>query len=1716
MIPCLGGYMGKDIFSKKSRFSIRKLNIGVCSVLLGTLIMIGHTAQADETTSDGATVATTAVSASQGDGASTTTPPITAPESAATTTVAPAATETVTSMSVAPTTSVAPSVAVSSEAPASTSATSSAPASSAATSTSPVVASEVPGSTNVSTAKPATASEASRSVTASTASVTTASSENAIANNVTVSETANVPRVRRRRDTGGTSRSVDETRLDRVTVTKDNFDSFFKEGGTANYDETSGTIKLTDDVSGQVGSAYLRFKIDPREDFTFTGKVDIGDKYEGHTVGSRLGGDGVGFVFHTGNVDTIGQSGASIGMGTIKNAFGFKLDSWHNTSNPNANQNASADPRYGGNAWRSNAFGSFYSSNNAGRVTTSSSAAKALNPKPNGEWVDFKIEYKGQSKEFIVTYGSEKWSTNLKTANASIMEPTAKTALNNSNATYALSFLGSTGSGTNLQRVQIEKFEFTAPQIVQVAFYDEAGNELAASSAIPGDRDQVVNLSNIEAVQKAITKLKTKGYTLKEVNSDKAETYNSGANTVTLRSGGQLLKYVFAVPTPEVTKTLPSDGGMLRNGGIKSTDRTLSGTGTPGATINIKVAGNTVVDNVTVESNGKWTATLPTGLNSNVTTQDQLVPKDSLVVTQKIGVSESEAATVDVALGESSVVPSTESKDQQSIVAETTTVTLKVPHDAGVTYFDYPKTGGRSEVAIKRDSIPGAWASKDASKAVVTSYSTDGFVDTIVLEMKEQIQPGKAKVISNIKETKYSSPVGWKEINVEEKPDTTPPVAPTVNSVKVGATNLTGTAEANSTVEATLPNGSKVTATAGSDGSFTIPVSGLNEGDTISVTATDAASNKSTPSVVTVKENVRPVVNIPYDDKANQIIYLYSGEENNIELKVTDNSGNIAKAFLVFAQDNRTGLGTEDAGYLNGKTKSALYLKANRFGSETTATEANPAIIKLTANIPNGSYTDGTGMTRYIYAEDLAGNTNYDSVGAAGDTGAPGRIRFVWKPQTFKYNVQAPSTPIVTNTVPSAADLANAVKVANPTFSDKIDSVTLNGTNVTVTYKDGSTDTLSAASVFDIEAVAPSVTPVKNPSSLTTPEKDAVKAAVKVANPDATTVVVGNDGSTTLTYSNGSTANLTPAQTVKAADANGVQEPAAKTPVQNTSALTQPEKDAVKSAVETANPSATKVEVGDNGDTTVTFPDGTTATLTGDKTVYVSDNGELPDSIDLPKLIITKWVDENGNELKPTDAKAPVELGGANEALEHGEIEGYVFDRTVTDKVEGTVTHIFKRVKAEADTTAPTAPVVNPVKAGDTAVTGTAEAGSTVEVTLPDGSKVSATAGQDGNYSVSVSGLKEGDTVSVTATDEAGNKSDATTATVAKADDKTAPDAPVVNPVKAGDTAVTGTAEAGSTVEVTKVSATADQDGNFSVPVSGLNEGDTVSVTATDKAGNTSNPTSVTVGKGTDTTAPTAPVVNPVKAGTTAVTGTAEAGSTVEVTLPDGSKVSAKADQYGNFSVPVSGLKEGDIVSVTATDEAGNTSNPTSVTVGKGLDTTAPAKPVVDTDLTGKAGTRTPIDVIAEPGTKIELFDKDGNKIGEATADTNGKATIIPTVAIPEGNVTARATDSSGNVSDASAPMLATRGGSTDTFNNSKGSDVTPTVVKPSPAVDVQAVDSSDKHMNLKARATISAAQKDASTLPATGEEASTAAVVLGGVLAAFGLTLAGKRKKED
>ena len=270
--------------------------------------------------------------------------------------------------------------------------------------------------------------------------------------------------------------------------------------------------------------------------------------------------------------------------------------------------------------------------------------------------------------------------------------------------------------------------------------------------------------------------------------------------------------------------------------------------------------------------------------------------------------------------------------------------------------------------------------------------------------------------------------------------------------------------------------------------------------------------------LVESNDKIKPIVEIPYDNPARQEIYVYSGENNDITLKAWDNSGKISKLHLAFAADNRQGLGTEDS-YLNGKTRSALYLKATKIHADTPASQNSPAILKVTGEIPKGQFNEQSGqISRYLFAEDPSGNTNYEHVGHANDVGAPGRIRFVWKPQTFKYDAQAPGTPLLLDHA-DATQIENAVKQANPTFSDKIKSVTVNGNNVIVTYKDDSTDRLDASKVFKVRDSKPTSPMAIAPSDGTvtvTPTGDADKVTVNYTdeqqNSKVVTVVKAKNG----------------------------------------------------------------------------------------------------------------------------------------------------------------------------------------------------------------------------------------------------------------------------------------------------------------------------------------------------------------------------------------------------------------------------------------------------------------------------------------------------------------------------------------------------------------------------------------------------------------------------
>ena len=409
-----------------------------------------------------------------------------------------------------------------------------------------------------------------------------------------------------------------------------------------------------------------------------------------------------------------------------------------------------------------------------------------------------------------------------------------------------------------------------------------------------------------------------------------------------------------------------------------------------------------------------------------------------------------------------------------------------------------------------------------------------------------------------------------------------------------------------------------------------------NPGKNISIstdgtaTLTDPKTNISHQisgdKLVESNDKIKPTVEIPYDNPVRQEIYVYSGETNNITIKVKDNSGKISKSYLVFAANDRRGLGAEDNSYLGGGSSNGLYLTATKIHSDTPTSENQPATITVSGNLNNQPFTGEKSITRYVFAEDPSGNTNYDHVGRTDDTGALGRVKFVWKSQTSKYDAQAPGTPVLLDNA-DATQIENAVKQANPTFSDKIKSVTVNGNNVIVTYKDDSTDRLDASKVFKVRdskptpptATAPSdgtvtVTPTGDADKVTvnyTDEKEQNKTVTVVKDKNGTwsssdkPVGVTVDSSTgqllipaegvkdksqvTATATKGDSHPSEPTTvTAQAKDFTPVK-PDEKVVVQDKSHLTPEERKQVEDKVKSKNPGKT-VTVGDDGTATVTDP----------------------------------------------------------------------------------------------------------------------------------------------------------------------------------------------------------------------------------------------------------------------------------------------------------------------------------------------------------------------------------------------------------------------------------------------------------------------------------------------------------------------------------------------
>ncbi|MDQ0428794.1 hypothetical protein QOZ98_001621, partial [Planomicrobium stackebrandtii] len=371
------------------------------------------------------------------------------------------------------------------------------------------------------------------------------------------------------------------------------------------------------------------------------------------------------------------------------------------------------------------------------------------------------------------------------------------------------------------------------------------------------------------------------------------------------------------------------------------------------------------------------------------------------------------------------------------------------------------------------------------------------------------------------------------------------------------------------------------------------------------------------------------------------------------------------------------------------------------------------------------------------------------------------------------------------------------------------------------------------------------------------------------------------------------------------------------------------------------------------------------------------------------------------------------------------------------------------------DKTAPALLIVNPVSDKDLTVSGTAEAKSVV--TVKAGETVIAEGNTDefGKFSIAIEKQKAGLKLSIAAADAAGNTSEAKEITVS---DVTAPEKPVVEKVTDKTTSITGTVEAGSVVSVkagaTEIGkATANQEGNYAVTIQKQQAGTVLKLTATDKAGNVSQATQVTV---LDATAPAVPTVEEVTDKSTVIKGTAEAGSIVVVKAAGTEIGKATANSDGDFAVTIAKQKAGTKLSITATDAAGNVSAAKAVTV---LDATAPTAPTV-----GKVTDKS-VAVIGSGEVDALISIKAGStELGTATVSSDGKYNVRIAVQKVGTKIQVTATDAAGNTSTASE-VTVTDGTAPSVPNVNEVTDKSSAVTGTAEAASLVSVKAADKEL---------------------------------------------------
>nr|EKV6896660.1 hypothetical protein [Acinetobacter baumannii] len=308
-------------------------------------------------------------------------------------------------------------------------------------------------------------------------------------------------------------------------------------------------------------------------------------------------------------------------------------------------------------------------------------------------------------------------------------------------------------------------------------------------------------------------------------------------------------------------------------------------------------------------------------------------------------------------------------------------------------------------------------------------------------------------------------------------------------------------------------------------------------------------------------------------------------------------------------------------------------------------------------------------------------------------------------------------------------------------------------------------------------------------------------------------------------------------------------------------------------------------------------------------------------------------------------------------------------------------------------------------------VKGVTEANAVVTVKNAAGIVVgTATADTAGKYSITLDKVYlNGESLSATASDQSGN---ATAPKTIIAPDTTAPSSLTASIGTAGKV-VTGVTEANAVVTVKNAAgivvgtATADATGKYSVTLNkAYLNGESLNVTAADKAGNATVPKTIVA---PDTTAPSS-LTATIDAAGKAITGVTEANATVTVKNVVGTIVgTGTADATGKYSVTLDKIYlNGESLSAIAADKAGNTTAATTIIAS---DTTAPSSLIATIDASGKVVTG-----VTEANAVVTVKNTAGTVVGTGTADATGKYSITLDKAYLNGeSLNAIAADKVGN-----------------------------------------------------------------------------------------------------